>query len=831
MHLRLLLNVNVAMLAVLGTLLMGMGRAGVGLPLAVALAAGASVWLNDVSGRFRLSRTLVNLGVIASAVVLVSRIAGSRFALDLVELVDVFAWVQIVLFFEAKTRRTWWDLSALSLLQVLVAAMMNQGPLFAAVLVVYLFFGTSALALLLLDREQAACGGVDRPAGPGRFRWGRLGKVALSTLAVGPLSLFLRFREPAPERAAAARARRGRASCPARVFADSVESRPGAPEVGYPFWRRVADMTLASVLVATVVFCAVPRFGGVALFFPRFGRVEWDESDVRRTVGFNDSVRLGELGSIIDNPEQVLQVRFFDLRTDEPYRVEGDVYLRGAVLARYEAGRWAHERFWDRPRFRPLDPDELPDGPLVRQRITIEPMDREELFCVWPFVVLREEEDLEFDDRSERLRRAPEARRRRFEFELGTTAFVDGVQDDVVPCRRRRIDRRRLLQWPSDDLAGLAALADRWIVESGLPADDPAGRARLLERRLRESDRFEYSLEGAVRDGSLDPIEDFIINNPQGHCEYFATALALMLRSRDIPARLVVGYKCDEYGYVSQAFRVRQSHAHAWVEAFVPPEGIPPQQRARTSEADWSRGGWLRLDPTPPSAGGAGIGRVVHEMGSWMEWVRTTWRRDVLAMNPARQRALIYGPLQDAARQTFRNLADPGWWHAVRRGVGSRLADFLDALLAGRSIGARVALLAALGVLGALVAYFGYRFLVWGFGLRLGRPRRARAGAARPPVRFYRRLEALVARHGLSRSHSQTQREFAREAGARFEQLTGDPEYVHLPARVAEAFYQIRFGGRVLDGRQIAAVDAALSRLEQVGDGRAAGGRPRVERP
>ena len=48
------------------------------------------------------------------------------------------------------------------------------------------------------------------------------------------------------------------------------------------------------------------------------------------------------------------------------------------------------------------------------------------------------------------------------------------------------------------------------------------------------------------RDPTIDPIEDFVTKHPQGHCEYFATALTLMLRSLGIPARVVSGFKCDE---------------------------------------------------------------------------------------------------------------------------------------------------------------------------------------------------------------------------------------------------------------------------------------------
>jgi len=836
LQVRRLLNVNIATLAVLGTVLLGMGRQNVALPLGMVLAACASVWLTDVTGRFRLSATAINVGVILAAAVLIGRMMRSRWTLDFLAVADVFFWVQILLLFEEKTRRTWWDLIALSLVQVFLAAMMNQGPLFGLVLVVFLFFGLSALTLLLLDREQTSRHRAGRTPGsaelsprPGdvdRFRWGRLGKIALATLAVGPLSLFLRYREPVPEVAGESDAATPSSSVgrwPLRgrtpVFADSSAPRRDQPELGGEFWGRIGGMTLTSLLVSLVVFCAVPRVGRFEFMFPRFGHIDWGKSSLRRSVGFSDRVTLGELGTIIENPERVLQVRFVDPGTGQRYPVQGDVFLRGAVLARYGAGQWEHERA--RPRFRLLTPDERPlDGPLVRQEITIEPMDREELFCVWPFVVTQEDERLQFDARRERLRRPREMREQRFSFELGTTAFVEGVQESLTPCQRP-VDAQPLLQWPSGSLPGLAALAAQWIAESGIPADEPLNRARFLERQLRESNRFVYSLEGPARDDTLDPIEDFIVNNPQGHCEYFATALILMLRSQGIPAWLVVGYKCDEYGYLSQAYLVRQSHAHTWVEAYVAPHDLSPELRQRSRSADWSNGGWLRLDPTPAGSGGvAMVGRVVREMESWFQWLDSVWKRDVLEMSQSRQRELIYGPLATGATKTIRNAVAPQWWRTVLRTAGREVVALPRRLWERGPLGWRAVLLVAVLASGLLLAYRGARFLLRRLGRHLFGLGGPRADNRQPTIAFYRRLEAVLARHGLNRCVSQTQREFAREAGARIVTSTGQSQLIHLPAQVAEAFYQVRFGGQALDPREVAAVDEALTRLEQASDGR-----------
>ena len=80
-----------------------------------------------------------------------------------------------------------------------------------------------------------------------------------------------------------------------------------------------------------------------------------------------------------------------------------------------------------------------------------------------------------------------------------------------------------------------------------------------------------------VIDPQLDPVEDFLVKRKKGHCEYFASALALLLRSIDIPARMVNGFKGGDWNNLTQSMNVRQKHAHSWVEAYVgrDPSGRP----------------------------------------------------------------------------------------------------------------------------------------------------------------------------------------------------------------------------------------------------------------
>ena len=84
---------------------------------------------------------------------------------------------------------------------------------------------------------------------------------------------------------------------------------------------------------------------------------------------------------------------------------------------------------------------------------------------------------------------------------------------------------------------------------------------------------------------------DFLRHTRHGACERFASALAMLLRTHGVPARVVKGYRGAEYEGDGN-YLVRQSHAHAWVEALVPARGEGPL----TFE-------WLSLDPTPDGEG------------------------------------------------------------------------------------------------------------------------------------------------------------------------------------------------------------------------------------
>ena len=109
------------------------------------------------------------------------------------------------------------------------------------------------------------------------------------------------------------------------------------------------------------------------------------------------------------------------------------------------------------------------------------------------------------------------------------------------------------------------------------------------------SSKFTYKLSGQ-NPGKDDPVIHFLTKNRAGHCELFASGMALLLRQQGIPSRYVTGFVCEERHPSGKYYVSRLGNAHAWLEAY-----------------DRDHGKWLLLEPTPPS----GIPNFKHEMGSW----------------------------------------------------------------------------------------------------------------------------------------------------------------------------------------------------------------------
>src|SRR5213079_3639882 len=124
--------------------------------------------------------------------------------------------------------------------------------------------------------------------------------------------------------------------------------------------------------------------------------------------------------------------------------------------------------------------------------------------------------------------------------------------------------------------------------------------------------------------GGRDPLADFLFNIKQGHCEYFATAMAVMLRTQGIATRVVNGFLPGEYNEASGAYTVRQSDAHSWVEVYF------PETRS-----------WVTFDPTPPAGRAARVRTgLAGALSKYSEALELMWFQYVVGYDKQEQRSL-----------------------------------------------------------------------------------------------------------------------------------------------------------------------------------------------
>jgi len=367
-----------------------------------------------------------------------------------------------------------------------------------------------------------------------------------------------------------------------RMYAAAKHGRRADPALGR---RGVLDLRSMQLVVgffcfvlAVVVFLIMPRNLGRSSFG------DWNRANVNRQSGFSSEVELGQPGRITDSPTPVLRVRVRD-RDDRMLGAPDTpaVYLRGSVLSVYASGNWRM-----RPKERSSSPfdafhasrgesvrlvADARDGVWTREyEVDLEPgAVRTEgfLFAPWKPLEMRVlDRDARLSvDQNTRMIRAPERPVESYAVRvrpnrLGQPTYPQGAE--------RRIPEAGEIPTRVEDLAR-QILADAGLEPdpASRPYEDDPRAMRALEAHFTEG--FGYTLDAEPVPPGRDATEWFLFERREGHCEFYASALALMARAVGIPSRVVTGYVVAEYNEVSGVYVVRQSNAHAWVEALVAP--------------------------------------------------------------------------------------------------------------------------------------------------------------------------------------------------------------------------------------------------------------------
>jgi Transglutaminase-like superfamily/TgpA N-terminal domain/Domain of unknown function (DUF4129) len=179
-------------------------------------------------------------------------------------------------------------------------------------------------------------------------------------------------------------------------------------------------------------------------------------------------------------------------------------------------------------------------------------------------------------------------------FEAKRLWFAEGGGPEPSPPRP--VDRHV----PSRVKPALLGILRDW----GATQEDLRARVDAIARRLQRD--YRYTLE-FDRESGADPVLDFLKTNRQGHCEYFASALALLARASGVPARLVAGYRVVETSPLGYSV-VRERHAHSWVEV-------------------WVDGRWTTVDPTPAADLAMTSPATTPWLGAVADGLATMWER------------------------------------------------------------------------------------------------------------------------------------------------------------------------------------------------------------
>jgi transglutaminase-like putative cysteine protease len=531
----------------------------------------------------------------------------------------------------------------------------------------------------------------------------------------------------------------------------------------------IAPVLMLMILTGSfLIFFLLPRIS------PRFLSAYSTTSDV--STGFTDRVQLGRIGQIQQSSAVVMHVEI----ENDPQGAY-DLKWRGMALSTFDGRAWmnsydqvllrpaADGSYWLAPFSNPRASS--PAGRPIRYRVLMEPLGTHVFFLA---------------DRPQRL----QGNLRQVSMDSGGAVYN---LDADHPVNRYEAESQ-LAEPDSDDLRLAPNLApgDTHIEPYlRLPPLDPripklageiaAGapnnydKAIAVEQYL--STRFAYTLE-LPRTPPADPLANFLFVRKKGHCEYFASSMAVMLRTLSIPSRIVTGFRGGEFNDLTGQYVIRASDAHSWVEAYFPGSG------------------WVSFDPTPAGIPPARTGWT--RMQLYLDAAASFWREWIINYDVGHQRALG----RDATANSRHFLDETLAWIERQHSALLRLATRAHAHFTNSPLQwlggviALAALLMALANLGRIIGALRAR------SLREHPERAPRESAAL----WYDRMIDRMARRGWRKLPSQTPLDFV----AAIQEAVLQKKV----ARFTRAYESARFGQSVEDAQSLPELFKEISAAE-----------------
>jgi transglutaminase-like putative cysteine protease len=712
-----------------------------------------NAWLVKTDKFVPMSRILANLVTLAGlAVVTIEVRAGD--STPILTIGNFIVFLHLVKLFEQRANRDYGQLLVLSLLLMVAAAISTASLLFGLLFIAYLFVSLHCCLLFHLKVE------VDQAR-------------AL-------------YRQPVDH------------VNPALLRQD-IQDLPRS-------MRRLTGLIAATgITMAVLVFIFFPRGAGSTFLGPM------QTPPSQALSGFNDQVGFQDISRITQSEDVVARVELY--HNNEKVTHPTQMLLRGSVLDTYTGsdvsrGRWQ----WTRSRNTEMDSDsgegsvlsELTLAPPGRsqdqwtQVINLQPTATNKLFAMAGPIRISSAHDMQIrffrDDGV--LEAIPPVLQPIQYTVISTNELPATVAPVTEGADASEIDPAVAKYARQPAICGKDS-AGKSLAEYPLAGDHQYDHliAANFERDLRTNFGYTLDLTDIGPLGDRDPMAAFLTDFRRGHCEYFAGAMTLMCQSLGIPARLVVGFRCEpaDFNSLGDYFVVKESNAHAWCEVFTGQK-------------------WETFDPT---SGRGTEGKASHpyiaDLRKFFDYLEFKWASSIVAYDTSNRRNLIDAldiQMSKSAVDGSQNVSDWVTWiqkrlETIRAGLAS--PTVLTCVITGMISLSFVA-----------VCFFVFE--------RLRLHRRARRigiellstpdqyRLARQ-LRFYDDVLRILAKHHIERPRNLTPLEFSRS-------LSYLPAGVYQDIyRLTEIFYRFRYSGVTLPAHPRRHLSTVVHRIQQTLDG------------
>ena len=391
----------------------------------------------------------------------------------------------------------------------------------------------------------------------------------------------------------------------------------------------ILGLGLLTILITFVLFWVIPRPHRTYMKLG-FG------IDSGRTTGFAENISLGQMGSIQQNNAPAMRVRVSGQLPPQPY------YWKGIVFEKFDGKTWSEAnlirtRIEGRKYFRIVRTMPSPDG-VFKQEFLLDKADSRYIF-----------HDL-----------APMA----IEGDLGSI-YVGASGVFFTPRKRWNehqyvvhsgdveygLETEKLIELCEELPENLDPRIEELALSLTKDIEHPRQKANVLSEYLKQN--YVYRLGGGGTIAAESPLTDFLFVTKQGHCEYFASAMAIMLRTLGIPSRVVGGYSQGEYNQIEDYYLVRQSDAHAWVEA-------------RIFDEEYGGFRWLRFDPTPSGGNTPTEDTLGGFIRQYIDALRYRWQRYIIEYSSRDQMAVAMDAALAWEKYQRQGKAPEGVTHAIK---------------------------------------------------------------------------------------------------------------------------------------------------------------------